>query len=107
MLKRIPETAIDDPSPRASKRQRLHIPDAGGVAVESACHTVKCEPSAQIKIQQPICESSGELGENVLVCYGMVRRVLISCMVYAHITQIADLKVHSPLHHAVPSISTQ
>jgi hypothetical protein len=107
MLTYLPEIVIDDLAAPASKRRRLNYPHAEGVAIESACNASDCVPSARTTPTPSICATVEEICDNTLVCYGMVRHILLSLMIYAYVTQISDLKVHRSLNHVASSISTQ
>jgi hypothetical protein len=63
------------------------------------------EASAQIP-PSSACATPENIGEDTVVCYGMVSCVLLCSAVSTYIVQISDLKVHSPIHHAAPSTPT-
>ena len=94
MLTCLPEIVVDEFAAPATKRRRLNTPHAESVTLASD-HEVSAQtspPSASATTE--------ELGEDTLVCYGMVSRALLTLLVYAYLAQISDLKAHSLLHHA-------
>jgi hypothetical protein len=107
MLDYLPEIVVDELAAPASKRRRLDTHHTGGVAIESACNASKCEPSPQVTPILSTRATTEEICENTLVCYGMVRRILLGFTVYAYIAQISDLAVNIPLHHVASPVLTQ
>jgi hypothetical protein len=107
MLTRLPEIVVDDFAALAPKRRCLNTPRAESVTLEGICNASDCESSARTTSTPPTCAVAEEICDNTLVCYGMVCRLLVGFVVHAHSTQISDLKVHNPLHHAASPTSTQ
>lgn len=98
MLTCLPEITVDDLAAPASKRRRLNSAAPIGRAVESACTPSKYEPSAPTP--PSTCATTKEICGNTLVCYGMVRHLLLSFTASTDAIQISDLKVDiSPRSH--------
>ena len=97
MLACPPEIVVDDFAAPAPKRRRFDSPHVESLTLESACNTLQPPPP-------PGYVTAEDVGDETLVCFGMVSCVLLTFVVSAYVAQISDLKVHSPNHHVASSI---
>ena len=102
-----PQIVIEDVAAPASKRRRLNTPLAGGLTTQRACDTLGYELSSSTTPIPSIYATTEGIHDDDLVCYGMVRHILLIMMANAYIAQYSGLAMNVPPNHIASPPSTQ